>query len=213
MARSTRTSIAKHRSYLNQQFGFSLLEMVIAIFLVSLLSGSCIVGVNSIYRMHLIAKHKIESIQQIQTITGIFQHNIAMAGDARCEGGVSAQRIAVKGFADSRIREFSTTAKKNTHALMISRCRFVGNFKSFMPALYYIDKRNKLYLKPFVGRRQALLNNVQDMQLQFSIDGVRWNEITSIANWRLIKFVNVNLQLDKLKLNIIEPIYARLLHG
>lgn len=212
-----------------KQNGFSLLEIVIALFLSSLL----MITLTRVYlnvKVNYRFQEKFASFQEEgRFITALLTKRIHRADDTSCMKFSKSIKsmMVIHGYSAVQLPQ-DTTAEKNTDAMMIGECLWYQQHQQFVRMLYFIGdtgRKNKkgksilaLYQKPFKGRREELVSHIANMKIQYGITSTNKKEIThyvsaeAVKDWRLVRAVDVSLFFDELQKSwhIFIALYGRL---
>ncbi len=186
--------------------GFSLIEILVALFLASLL----VAGLITIY-LQVKSSNRLDNaladIQERARFTiALLDHRVRLAGDASCENpsNPTVQQHAIKGYQE---------------ALEIGECVHYQGRDRFLRTKYYLANTHRknqqgepiiaLYEKPMGGRREELTAGIAGMKIVYGVDAgnqsVRYRTLDHIKEWRRVKSVKIALLFRSINVVLRRP--------
>lgn|GEM_PF-6479982 len=169
----------------NQHFGFSLVEVLIALFLGSLLITGIVGSAVDVMNNMNIGRMLSQRMNAERFLSHIVTTNIQSAGLTTCSGSTNNNAAVVVLAGGSKWPKWITGKKTNTDGLLLQGCRwYKGKFSLVTWSLYvaktsYKDKNDHfvygLYEKVKGSRRQELVPYVTNLSLSLGFlneDGV-----------------------------------------
>ncbi|ACJ17945.1 PilW family protein [Coxiella burnetii] len=192
------------------QTGFSLIELLVSLFLGSLLM-IMLVKLYFSFRETAQWQDTLAAIQERERFGAYFlAQRIRQAGDSTCEPGETVdQSNAVIGYdSDHLPPDLRKESIPNSDVIVIGECLRYHNKLQFIKTAYFISDMHRkekgkpvfsLYEKPMDGARQELIADVNKLTIHYGVSSsdrqsIRYyHTAAAIKNWEAIKSVNLTL--------------------
>jgi prepilin-type N-terminal cleavage/methylation domain-containing protein len=191
--------------------GFSLIEVIVAMFLSSLLLLT-IVALTADLTRHAKLQHMLaDFLDRQRYLSFILPHRIRQAGLRSCVSDAHHASVAIEGFGSGKsLPRWLTQRKSHTDALIVTGCQKYKGRSQYISMAYYVAKTSHrdwlgrslyaLYQKPYGGRREELVPGVEDLTINY---GVRKNANNSVDHYVAAKDVSSWDQVAIVSINIV----------
>src|SRR3990167_7988924 len=191
--------------------GFGLLELLIAIFLSSLISMVVFKLVLSAEKLNQDAKILCDIQDKMRFLSYFLRQKIEMAGNADCINKKNISLLPVlMGYDQNTAKEkLDINVKSGTALLAIQECVLNKNKSQYLPILFFIAKTQYLNLqnKPIYSlfykigdnNKEELISNMDQFNLLFKINNI-YLPLSNNINWPLVKTVKIIYFLNQNKI-------------
>lgn len=180
---------------MQKQRGFSLVELMLALALGSMIACGLFQLMASMLRLHQ-QQVSLSLLQnRMRFLSYFLLKKIRMAGDCSCLLTPPTREVSViSGFdADDAKEKLGLHINSGTQLLQLRECVRWHQHMRYLPIQFFIaqqEGKNILFYQIAHYRREALASNVDQLQLTFGISG---HPLRAVTDWSRIQLVHLNM--------------------